>query len=220
MDFDMAGIFMIYGNPDLRPETSHNFQLSAEYTRRLLNVSIGGFCNLVDDRITTAWSQALKGQLYTNTGRVNIAGIEANASWRHNCGAGVRASYIFTREHVRKGEPYTSSTRPHTATLRLDYEKKWRRFGLSAALNGRVLSGVTVDEYTSMTSYEETEKVRYPAYTMWRLNAALTFMKGISLNLAVDNLFNYVTAYYYSNTPSTTGTSVSVGLSLDINELI
>ncbi len=220
MDFDMAGIFMIYGNPDLRPETSHNFQLSAEYTRRLLNVSIGGFCNLVDDRITTAWSQALKGQLYTNTGRVNIAGIEANASWRHNCGAGVRASYIFTREHVRKGEPYTSSTRPHTATLRLDYEKKWRRFGLSAALNGRVLSGVTVDEYTSMTSYEETEKVRYPAYTMWRLNAALTFMKGISLNLAVDNLFNYVPAYYYSNTPSTTGTSVSVGLSLDINELI
>jgi outer membrane receptor for ferrienterochelin and colicins len=30
MDFDMASIFMIYGNPDLKPESSHNFQLSGE----------------------------------------------------------------------------------------------------------------------------------------------------------------------------------------------
>ena len=30
MNFDMASIFMIYGNPDLKPETSHNFSLSAD----------------------------------------------------------------------------------------------------------------------------------------------------------------------------------------------
>jgi len=163
MDFDMAGIFMIYGNPDLRPETSHNFQLSAEYTRRLLNITVGGFCNLVDNRITTAWSQALNGQLYTNIGRVNIAGIDANLSWRHPCGAGTRVSYMFTHEHVRHGEPYTSSTRPHTATVRLDYSRSWKNYALSVALNGRVLSAVTVDEYTSLTDYSETTPVRYPA---------------------------------------------------------
>ena len=37
------------------------------------------------------------------------------------------------------------------------------------ALNGRFLSKVNTEEYTSNTSYEETEKVTYPAYTMWKL---------------------------------------------------
>lgn len=218
MDFDMAGIFMIYGNPDLKPETSHNFQLSAEYTRRLLSFDAGVFCNMVDNRITTAWSQALKGQLYTNIGRVNIAGFDANASWKHSCGLGAKLSYMYTHEHVRKGESYTSSTRPHTATVRLDYGKQWKNYGFTVALNGRVLSSVTVDEYTSLTSYEETEKVTYPAYTMWKLNMIHRIWKGINITMAVDNLFNYVPKYYYSNSPSTTGATFSVGMSVDIDD--
>lgn len=218
MDFDMAGIFMIYGNPDLKAETSHNFQLSAEFTRRLLNITVGGFCNLVDNRITTAWSQSLNGQLYTNIGRVNIAGIDANLSWRTAWGLGTRLSYMFTHEHVRHGEPYTASTRPHTATVRVDYFKSWKNYALSVALNGRVLSAVTVDEFTSLTSYDETERVKYPAYTMWRLNMTHTFMQGLNLTMAVDNLFNYVPKYYYNNSPTTNGVSLSIGMSVDIDE--
>lgn len=216
MDFDMAGIFMIYGNPDLKPETSHNFQLSAEYMHRNLNFNVGGFCNLVDNRITTGWSQALQGQVYTNISRVNIAGLDANVSWRHALGFGVRASYMYTHEHVRKGEPYTSSTRPHTATVRLDYGREWRNYGFKLSLSGRVLSSVTVDEYTSVSNYEDIERVTYPAYTMWRLNLTQNVWKGINVTLAVDNLFNYVPKYYYSNSPTTNGTTVSAGVSVDI----
>lgn len=218
MNFDMAGIFMIYGNPSLKPETSHNFQLSAEYTRHLLSIDAGVFCNLVDNRITTSWSQALKGQRYTNIGRVNIAGFDANASWKHNCGFGAKLSYMYTHEHVKNGEPYTSSTRPHTATLRFDYSKRWKNYGFTVALNGRILSAVTVDEYTSLTEYEETEKVKYPAYTMWKLNMIHRIWKGINVTMAVDNLFNYVPKYYYSNSPSTTGATLSVGMSVNIDE--
>lgn len=218
MDFDMAGIFMIYGNPTLKPETSQNFQLSAEYTRRRLSIDAGVFCNLVDNRITTAWSQALKGQLYTNIGRVNIAGVDVNASWKHNCGFGAKLSYMYTHEHVKKGESYTSSTRPHTATARFDYNKHWKDYGFTIALNGRLLSAVTVDEYTSMTEYTETEKVKYPAYTMWKLNMIHHIWKGINVTMAVDNLFNYVPKYYYSNSPSTTGSTFSVGMSINIDE--
>ncbi len=218
MDFDMAGIFMIYGNPDLKPETSHNFQLSAEYTRRLLNFSIGTFCNLVSDRITTGWSQALKGQVYTNIDKVTISGVDANMSWRTACGFGTRLSYMFTYEQVKKGQPYTSSTRPHTATLRLDYTKRWKNYELMAALNGRFLSKVKVDEYTSVSSYEETQRVTYPSYMIWKLNMCHSFRKGIDLTMAVDNLLNYVPKYYYNNSPTTNGTTFSVGMSVDIDE--
>lgn len=219
MDFDMAGIFMIYGNPDLRPETSHNFQLSAEYTRRLLNLSIGAFCNLVGDRITTGWSQALKGQVYTNIDDVTVAGIDANLSWRTAHGFGARLSYMFTCEKVKKGQPYTSSTRPHTATLRLDYTKHWKNYELMAALNGRFLSKVKVDEYTSVSSYEETQSVTYPSYMIWKLNLRHSFCDGIALTMAVDNLLNYVPRYYYNNSPTTNGTTFSAGISVDIDRL-
>lgn len=219
MDFDMAGIFMIYGNPDLKAESSHNFQLSAEYTRRTLNLSFGAFCNLVDNRITTAWNQQLNGQFYTNIGRVNIAGAEANASYRFDFGLGLRASYVYTHEHVKHGEPYTSSTRPHTATARVDYTKVWKNYSLTAALTGRALSAVDVDEFTELTEYESTVRVRYPAYSIWKLTLTQSFWRGIDLTVGIDNLFNYRPSYYYSNSPSTTGTTFTVGLSLDIDAM-
>lgn len=220
MDFDMSGIFMIYGNPDLKAEVSNNFQLSAEYTRGLLNSSIGGYCNLVDNRITTIWNKELNGMVYTNISDMTVSGIEANVSMRTNWGIGGRLSYVFAHEHVAKGQPYSSSTRPHSATARLDYKKRWKNYGLTAALNGRFLSNVTVDEFTSITSYEETEKVKYPGYTMWKLNVTHSFLDGIDIIMTVDNLFNYIPKYNYSSTPSTTGISFSIGASIDIDKLI
>ena len=37
------------------------------------------------------------------------------------------------------------------------------------------------------------------------------------MNLAINNLFNYVPDYYYFNSPTTTGANLTLGLSLDID---
>ncbi len=87
------------------------------------------------------------------------------------------------------------------------------------SLHGRILSAVDVDEFTSVTNYEDTERVHYPGYTMWKLNLSQTVLDGININLTVDNLFNYRPHYYYSSSPTTTGTSLSVGLSIDVDKL-
>lgn len=219
MTFDMANVFMIYGNPELKAETSHNFSLSAEYTKSRYNFTVTGFYNLVDNRITTVWNSALKGMLYANVSQVKIAGVDANAAVRYPCGIGARLSYAYTHEYIRKGAPFTSQTRPHTATARLEYEKNWKNYSFNLALNGRYLSRLTTDEYTSSTSYEETVEKTYPAYTMWKLMLSQKIWKGINVNMAVDNLFNYVPSYYYNNSPSTTGTTFSAGVSLNVEEL-
>ncbi len=220
MNFNMANIFMIYGNPDLKSETSNNFSLSAEYAKGNYNLTAIGFYNIVDNRITTAWNTALAGQQYVNISRLNISGLELNANARWRFGLGARLSYAYTHEHIRKGEPLTSSTRPHTATLRLNYGKEWRRYAFDISLHGRVLSAVDVDEYTSITDYQDTERVHYPGYTMWKLNLTQTIYSGLNLNITVDNLFNYRPRYYYSSSPTTTGTSLSVGLSVDVDKLV
>lgn len=219
MDFDMASIFMIYGNPRLKAETSNNFQISGEYTRGLLNFNAGAFFNLVDNRISTAWNQDLNGMVYTNIPRINISGIDANVSWRSRIGLGTRFSYVYTHEHIRKGMPVISSTRPHTATARIDYSRSWRNYGFNVALNARFLSRVTADEYISYTDYTSTMRVTYPSYMICKLNITQNVWHGVSVVITVDNLFNYIPRYYYNNSPVTNGTTVSAGLTLDLGEL-
>lgn len=218
MSFDMANIFMIYGNPDLRPESSHNFNLAGEYTQGCYNVTLMGFYNRVSDRITTVWNQALGGMQYENMSPLTISGLDFSASARWDCGLKLRLSYIFTHENLHEGDLHTSSTRPHTATARLEYGKNWKNYGFNVALTGRLLSAVTCDEYTSLTDLSQTERVTYPGYTIWRLSLMQRIGRAINLTTTFDNLFNYVPEYYYSNSPATTGTTFAVGLSVDIDK--
>lgn len=217
MDFDMAGVFMIYGNPDLKPESSHNFSLSAEYIKNRYNLTVTGFFNQVDNRITNVWSNARNGMVFSNLDPVNIVGVDANAAAKFPCGFGIRLSYAYTHEHIREKAPLFSNTRPHTATVRLEYGKNWGDSGYNIVLSGRFLSRLNTNEYASLTSYEETIPVSYPGYTIWKLMLSRKIYKGMSLTATADNLFNYIPDYYYSNSPYTVGTTFSVGFSLDIS---
>lgn len=219
MSFDMASIFMIYGNPDLKPESSHNFLLTAEYNLGRYNFTLSGFYNLVDNRITTVWNEERDGMVYSNMAKLNIGGVDANASVRYPCGIGARLSYVYTHEHIKKGEPLTTNTRPHTGTVRIDYDKRWKNYGFNISLSGRVLSQLATDVFTKSNSYEETERVFYPAYTIWKLHLTQHIWKGINLSFTVDNLFNYRPKEYDYNSPTSTGTTCSVGLCLNVDEM-
>ena len=172
----------------------------------------------MDSRITTVWNQELDGQVYTNMSPLQVAGAEANASGRYACGISWRVSYAYTREMIERGEPLLSSTRPHAATARLAYDRQWKNYGLNVSLSGRWLSRVTCDVYTELASYEETVRQTYPGYTIWKLSLTQHLWRGMDLTLAVDNLFNYRPDYYYSNSPTTVGTTCSVGLSLNLEQ--
>lgn len=219
MDYDMAGIFMIYGNSGLRPETSDNLQLSAEYTRGRYNITVTGFCNFVDNRISTAWNTALGGQSYVNMSSMRISGVDASVSARYPCGISAHLSYVYTHESVKNGLPVGLSTRPHAATVRLDYDRRWSaRQATGISLSGRLLSSADCMEY-SLASFEETVERHYPGYAIWKLTASHRLFDACRLSVTVDNLLGYVPEYYYCKSPVTTGTTVSVGLSVDIDRI-
>lgn len=226
MDFFMGGIFMIYGNTDLKCETNHNFSLSwtnhgsvSDNLKYCLTAT--GYYNFFNNYITTATVQrdGKTAQMYTNIANQQIAGADASVQLHHQKGIGAKVSYAFTKNIVKKGQPDLTAARPHSLTWRIDYDRQFtEKYGLYVALSGRFLSAVDVTEYAS-TELDEMTKTHYDGYSIWKLSLSQRILKGVNINCAVDNLFNYKPDNYYANSPVTLGTTLTVGVSIDLQKL-
>lgn len=229
-EFDMAGIWIVKGNPLLKPELSHNVNFSADYTRGQYNITATAYYNHVEDRITTGLPYYKPGddnQLYLdyiNLDDYHSLGVELTAQAAWNCGISARISYAYTYEHDmrdRDGNEANSQympARPHSMTARINWHHAFsRKYTFDAGLNGRFLSEVSSREYEDYYNLAAgTVNVQYPAYTLWKLSVVQTFFGKLKLTLALDNLFNYKPRYYYLNAPLTDGISLMAGLSLQI----
>lgn len=228
--FDMSGIWMVEGNPDLIPETSHNFNLSAEYTKGRYDFSVSTYYNIVRNKLSTAapYFKSADDRLpylpYANLDRYNVYGMEAGIQARWTCGLSARATYAYTRENLPKdkdGQTINNQyipARPHSMNIRVDYEHQFsRRYAVSVGINGRVLSGMENQEYRNYYDISQGMiTVSYPAYTIWRLSAVQRIGRNVKVNVALDNLFNYRPEYYYLNAPLTDGINLQIGASLDL----
>lgn len=220
MNFDMAGIQMIYGNPDLKPEKSHNFNVSLERNGAVgssafagaYSITLSGNYSIYNRRITTADfpgnDELEEGAIYVNEEGVKVGGFDAIFRYRFRCGVGIKASYNYLHTWGRTVDSQFSQPRPHSATWRLDYEHEFGKFyRLYAAISGRYLSA------------PETNLESDGAYSLWKLTVEQQVWRGVSVNIIVDNLFNYRPKTYYWNSAPTDGISLSAGISLNINEV-
>lgn len=229
-EFDMSGIWIVKGNAGLKPETSHNINLSADYTHGPLNYTLSLYYNDIHNRISTGLPYATADdpdQLYldyVNLRHYSVFGTEASVQGKWSCGMSARLTYAYVKERVPRDKDGNISNnqyipaREHSLTARAGYEHRFSsRYSLSASLSGRLLSGVDNVEYKNYYDIAEgTVTVHYPPYTLWKLSLSQRFGKYVSLDLSVDNLFNYRPKYYYLNCPLTDGAAFSVGLGIDL----
>lgn len=229
-EFDMAGIWVVKGNPTLRPEISHNFNISADYTRGHYNFTATAYYNYVKDRITTGLPYYLPGdnrQLYLdyiNLDNFHSLGAELTAQAAWNCGLSAKISYAYTCEHNvrdRKGNEVNNQylpARPHSLTGRFDWHRAFsKKYNFDIGLSGRFLSAVSNREYKDYYDLEQgMVEINYPAYTLWKLSVVQSFFGKLKLTLALDNIFNYRPKYYYLNAPLTDGINLMAGLSFHI----
>ena len=219
MCFDMAGIQMIYGNPDLKPERSHNFNIALERNGQLrrgvfagsYSVTLSGYYNYYDSRITTTdypgTSENEEGAIYTNEDGVKVMGIDFNARYRTLFGLGASVSYNYLHTAGRTVDSQFTQPRPHSATWRLDYDRQiCSVYKIYAGISGRYLS--------KPISRYETDG----AYSLWKFTLQQRMWKGININFIIDNLLNYKPKNYYWNSAPTIGRTWSIGVSLDIND--
>lgn len=219
MCFDMAGIQMIYGNPDLKPERSHNFNVTLERNGNVrgsflagsYSATVSGYYNYYNSRITTTDfpgnAELEEGAIYTNEDGVRVMGMDVNARYRTNFGLGASVSYNYMHTSGHTVDSQFTQPRPHSATWRIDYDRQiCSNYKIYAGISGRYLSK-PVSKY-------ETDG----AYSLWKFTLQQRVWKGININFIIENLFNYKPKVYYWNSAPTIGRTWSVGLSLNIDD--
>ena len=222
MHFDMGNMgYMLRGNPDLEPEKSNNFNIAIERTNRIrnsgfldgrYNFTLMGYCNIFDKRITTidgGMYEGMESALYWNEEGITVWGIDASLGHIWDCGLSFKLNYSWMKE---TGNVYYSDfyqPRSHSMTWRMGYDHRFSRlYALDAALSGR---------YQGKPQSGRTDVDQ--GYTIWKLMLQHHVWRGITVITAIDNLFNYKPKSYYYCSPLTTGTSFSIGLSVDFDKL-
>ena len=223
MHFDMGNMgYMIIGNPDLEPEKSHNFNVALERTNRIdnmgfldgrYNFTLVGYCNIFDKRIVTidgGLYNGMESALYWNEEGITVWGVDMSLGHIWDCGVSFKLNYSWMHETGNVFYSQFYQPRSHSMTWRVGYEHRFSRYyAIDAALSGRCQG----------RPQSGSEKVDQ-GYTIWKLMLQHHIWRGIPLTTAVDNLFNYKPKAYYYCSPLTTGTTFSVGVSVDLDKLI
>ena len=222
MHFDMGNMgYMLRGNPDLKPEKSHNFNVAIERTNRIrnsgfldgrYNFTLMGYCNIFDKRITTIDGgiyEGMESALYWNEDGITVWGVDASLGHIWDCGFSLKVNYSWMKE---TGKVYYSDfyqPRSHSMTWRVGYDHRFsRHYAIDAALSGRY-------QGKPQSGRKDVDQ----GYTIWKLMLQHHVWHGVTVITAIDNLFNYKPKSYYYSSPLTTGTSFSVGLSVDLDKM-
>ena len=221
MHFDMGNMgYWIIGNPELEPEKSNNFNIAIERQKRIrnsgilngvYNFTLMGYCNIFDKRITTIdyTYEGKESALYWNEDGVNVWGVDISMGHYFDWGLTLKLNYSWMHETGNVWFSQFNQPRNHSMTWRIGYAHRFsRNYALDAALSGR-------SQGKPQSGRADVDQ----GYTIWKLMLQHHLLRGVHLNTAVDNLFNFKSKAYYYTSPLTVGTSFSIGLSVDLDKI-
>ncbi len=205
-NFNHHGMFMIYGNPDLKPENAIFTSLSAEYTRKTFNVSLTAFINSIDDKIESVdrinnESEIPLEKYYVNIGETLIQGVETSVSFYIIKNLLTKTSYVYTNAEDKATGLQLWNNSKHAGTFALTYKMLNIKYPFSISLNGRAASGKmqeeSVIETDEVTGEDVTTISKYKTdpYALWKLtyNQQFVVLKRIKtqIQLGINNIFDF-----------------------------
>ncbi len=177
-----GGMFIIYGNPDLEPETNTTYEISADYQADGWWLNAGLFQNNVRGLIQTVCvsdcgQRGREVRNYDNVDKARIRGLElgggvdlpANLRWDLN--------YTYLDAIDRSADRRLGDRARHLANTRLQWSPS---AAFSAQLRGEYVGSQLT--YSSNTAYG------VPAYSLWHLELTQRITDDISLRGGIENL--------------------------------
>lgn len=203
-----------HGNKDLKAQTSQYASVGAEYAGRKFQASVTAYANflrnmikLVEINLTAEekLDEIEKSKMYLNLTQARIWGVDFTFNYQPVQTLTVSGGYSFSdprAQYPDQGADYMKyipidATSQHNATLNASWHHTWSRYRLGLAVYGR---------YQSVLRYVEDNDA--DAFQTWRINTAHTLLGmkkwTLTLNVGVDNLFNYVDRTPFGRNRATT----------------
>ncbi|MEQ9229633.1 MAG: TonB-dependent receptor, partial [Cyclobacteriaceae bacterium] len=205
----------ILGNPDLKPEYSHNvnFDLTKQLEKQHIEVSLGGFYNHVDNRITYFIpSAATQATTYVNLDVYKTTGANARVGYNHqNLSVTTGFSYIGQYQSLSESEKVPTFQFFPEVNNQVQY--RFAKIGLQVSsfykFNG------PNKQYT-LDENEEVQLSKIQGFHFLDATIAKTLFTDLSISIGARNLLDItsVNSNYSGGAHSSGGSrSVSYGRS-------
>lgn len=203
-----------HGNTGLKAQTSQYVSLGVEYVGSKFQASVSGYANLIRDMIelveinVTPEEQMLeikKSKEYRNLTKARIYGVDFTFSYHPTKNTTLGGGYSYAdpkAQYSGKGADYMKyiyidATSCHNATFNASWKHDWNCYRLGLGVYGR---------YQSTRHYVNDNDA--DGFQTWRINTAHSLPKlkkcSLTLNLGVDNLFDYVDRTSFGRNRATT----------------
>ena len=211
LDFtNVTSAYQVSGNPNLRPESSHNWNLGVEY--QLLNdllarihIYRNDLHNLIEaERIGKSAAGGSKFE-YQNISQAYTEGFDIETVIGSLGGFTSTLGYAYLHGADKETGLQLLNRSTHSGTLKLAYLHS--NSGFQADLRGRYAS--------SWGFFDDGDKVLEPeelapSYWVWNIRVSKTFFKMFKASVGCNNIFDFKIPTFYTFT----GRSFYGGLSL------
>ncbi len=189
-----------FGNPDLDPETSNNFEIGARWNHGPMFADLAFFYSIADDYITSRRVMGTANYMYTNVSKATTFGSEFTASYKFDTSMGMFQPYAtltWMRRQYDYGDgfkTYDSGTPEWFGRYGIRYKKALGEYvDLRADAYGRSQSA-------TKTAYSNGTKDEIGGFTTANFALGIDFgkKKEFSLDAEVLNIFDKRYQYNYA----------------------
>ena len=210
MNWDHLGMFWIYGNSELKPETNNYVSLSGEYVNSWININVNVYGNWFRNKIEGMWKEDQTELHYVNVGKSHLMGAETMCKVKINKYINLHGAYNYLYTGKDENGVRLNSSSPHSGTFRAEYNTHVDNFATVVNLNGTFMGKKNFDVIDQLELENGKEVDTYyeahvKSYCIWDLTVSQYIMRQFRLTAGVNNLFDYTSDRVTFNTSTSPG---------------
>lgn len=194
MNWDHLGMFRIFGNTELKPESNNYFSIATEYIQRNIYINALLYVNQFYNKIEGEWRNNQKELHYVNKSDTRLMGANINARINPIRNLSLYTSINYLHPNTNKGIRLTT-TSSWTANGRIEYKIHYKNQQTVLNLLGRYTGDKNFDVLDEINYRGRNIEAYYPvkikSYVVFDFTLTQYIGKRTRIVIGVDNIFNH-----------------------------